>query len=752
MAARSGVLSAGSVARSGPAADDAHYFGDAQLLEAFAVRRDSAAFAALVRRHGPMVLGVCRRAVGNREDAEDAFQATFLVLALKAASIRKPQSVSDWLFGVALRTARKARAATVRRRTRLEQVMARIRPKVAAAPADSDLRLTLDEEISRLPAKYRAVILLCYLEGKTKREVAKQLGLPEGTVSTRLTRAREILRRRLTRKGVTLSAGAMVAVLCQEIAPASVPSALSATAAKAAGLLAAGKTAAGLVSANAAALARGVSKAMFIAKMKLAIILTVGLVLVTGATTEVAQHAIASARVNSILDRAIAEQAALASYSTHLDAEVEFMSRPPGMKGTGANVATELFSIEMRVDRARTDVAFENWYLRVGMHEREVQYKSRAISDGQRQLIRQQYLGGNGPHRVNLSLSSRAGDFRLSYPNAPHLYGIVFGDEKPILQILRDSGAATLRPKMENVDGHPCHVVEGKTDRGSYTVWIDPDAGSLMRRAVISKKPGDLYGDKKLRSQGTDFLMTGEEAEIRDVRIEKVGDLFVPMQATMENRASYGGGVEQTRETARRSGFQLNPDFAKLGAFVMDQVAEGTRVDVLDDDGPLKGAKMIWRHGDVVLVGLRDVVPALGPQPAVGEKAPQIEGKDIDGKPLKLSDYRGKVVVLVFWGSWCGPCMAMVPQERSLVKWLKDKPFALLGVNTEGSRDHARAAMVKERMTWPCWFDGYNGPIRQEWNIRGWPTVYVIDANGIIRYRDPQHLDDAVYALLDELE
>lgn len=294
--------------------------------------------------------------------------------------------------------------------------------------------------------------------------------------------------------------------------------------------------------------------------------------------------------------------------------------------------------------------------------------------------------------------------------------------------------------------------MEAKTARGTYTVWIDPSVGYQLRRAVVSKQPGDLYGDKKLRSQGTDFQMTGQQTEIHNVRFEKIGGHFIPMQATMENRAFYAGGVEQTRETAKRSDLQLDPDFARLGAFVMDGIADGTRVDVLDDDGPLKGAKLVWRHGDVELVDLGLALRPSGPQPAVGEIAPEIKGKDIDGKPLKLTDYRGKVVVLVFWGSWCGPCMAMTPRERSLVKWLKGKPFALLGVDNEDSRDHARAAMVREQMTWPCWFDGFNGPIRQRWNVRAWPTVYVIDPKGKIRYKDPNDLDEAVSALLEEFE
>ena len=122
---------------------------------------------------------------------------------------------------------------------------------------------------------------------------------------------------------------------------------------------------------------------------------------------------------------------------------------------------------------------------------------------------------------------------------------------------------------------------------------------------------------------------------------------------------------------------------------------------------------------------------------AVGRPAPEIEGIDMDGKPLRLSDYKGKVVVLVFWGTWCGPCMALVPRERDLVARLKDQPFALLGVDCKDDRETARKAMAREGMTWPSWYDGAadRGPIAERYHVRGYPSIFVIDAKGIIRAR-----------------
>ncbi len=253
---------------------------DGLLLEAFLARRDEAAFAALLRRHGRMVLGVCRRVLGNRHDAEDAFQATFLVLARKAATVEPRERVGNWLYGVAYRTALDARAADYRRRKR-ERPLEHM-PEPVAAPQETwpELRFLLDQELSRLPDKYRTPVVLCELEGRTRKEVARQLAIPEGTLSSRLAAARRLLAARLTRRGVVLSGGALAVLLARNAASAAVPPALATSTVKAATLLAAGKTAAGLVSAEAAALAKGVIQSMFLSKLKLgaATLLAAGLV------------------------------------------------------------------------------------------------------------------------------------------------------------------------------------------------------------------------------------------------------------------------------------------------------------------------------------------------------------------------------------------------------------------------------------------------------------------------------------------
>jgi RNA polymerase sigma factor (sigma-70 family) len=179
---------------------------DHQLLERFTGHREEAAFAALVRRHGPLVLGVCRSVLRHEQDAEDAFQATFLVFARQAASIQRREALGSWLYKVAYHVALKARAQAARRRSREREAF-------AGPPADPlldmtlrEVRAVLYEELRHLPERYRAPLILCYLEGKTQEEAARLLGWTKNRVRGRLERGRERLRGRLTRRGLAPSA------------------------------------------------------------------------------------------------------------------------------------------------------------------------------------------------------------------------------------------------------------------------------------------------------------------------------------------------------------------------------------------------------------------------------------------------------------------------------------------------------------------------------------------------------------------
>ncbi len=268
-----------------------------ELLEQFVAHRDELAFQVLVSRHGPMVLGICRRMLANTADVEDAFQATFLVLLRRAGSLGPGDAIAAWLHGVAVRVAQQSRTAAARRGRRERLGMA---VEVAGAePSDEDpeLRRILDEEINQLPLKYRSPIVLCYLEGQTHEEAARQLHWPLGTVKGRLARARSLLESRLTRRGVACGTGLAALAACSGTA-AAVPASLLAATCNAAARIGSGTLMAHVVSTSIAQLIQGVLSTMILQKMKLmAVAFVVSGLFLTGAGVVARQQATRSQEV-----------------------------------------------------------------------------------------------------------------------------------------------------------------------------------------------------------------------------------------------------------------------------------------------------------------------------------------------------------------------------------------------------------------------------------------------------------------------
>jgi RNA polymerase sigma factor (sigma-70 family) len=255
---------------------------DRQLLDDFTSSGDERAFAGLVERHGAMVLRVCRRVLQHEQDAEDAFQATFLVLARHPESIRRREALASWLYGVAYRTAMKAKRGTARRRSQEARLRDRT-PATAPSQTWDDVQVVLDEEIQRLPELFREAFVLCVLHGKTVPAAAADLGIKEGTLSWRLARARQRLRQRLGRRGIQLSAVVAALSLLPGAGEAAVPAALACSTIRFGLLVAAGGPAAGVIPSHIAALAAGVTRAMFLTNTKIATAVLLAISVLTSA-------------------------------------------------------------------------------------------------------------------------------------------------------------------------------------------------------------------------------------------------------------------------------------------------------------------------------------------------------------------------------------------------------------------------------------------------------------------------------------
>ncbi|MHB1422169.1 MAG: sigma-70 family RNA polymerase sigma factor [Gemmataceae bacterium] len=254
---------------------------DAELLRCFNSNQDEGAFAELMRRHGPLVLSVCRRVLGHEQDAEDAFQAAFLVLARKAASIRKGESVGSFLYGVAYRIAMKERGKRPQRRQREQRQQPTLPSSPVSEAAFRELQMLLDEGVNRLAEKYRTPFVLCCLAGKSKSEAAQELGWKEGTVSSRLAQARKELQQFLSRKGVSLVAALTATGMAENVATACVSPLLAGVALRSAMRFASGSSAV-METAKAVQLAEGVLRNMTVLPWKTATALLLTVCLVAG--------------------------------------------------------------------------------------------------------------------------------------------------------------------------------------------------------------------------------------------------------------------------------------------------------------------------------------------------------------------------------------------------------------------------------------------------------------------------------------
>jgi RNA polymerase sigma factor (sigma-70 family) len=700
---------------------------DADLLGRFVAGRgegaSEAAFSVIVARHGPMVLGVCERVLRNRHAADDAFQATFLILARKASTVRvEPgDSLGRWLYGVSVRVARRAKAICLAERA-LVREFHNVEPPDKSTSQDfaaiHDLREVIDGAIARLPRRYRSVVVLCYLEGLTQEEAASRLRCPVGTIRSRLHRARNRLRSSLTRRGLAPAVTGST-LLAGTTTKANVPPALAQATIASAGRLCAGGALAGTVSTAILTLVRMESRSMIMNKGLWALLLSMA----AGLT---ATGAIALGHGPRDDPKAPAPPADPSKVDT-------------AVARSSASIADRFAKIRAEYD-AKNDALMEAQAKVKGQREHNKLYQTMAPDEA--------------------AYSRRVVDLVLSSPSEPAardaltwvLNKVFMFDYGPYGDEFSRAAALLVRHHADDPD--------------AVRVGLGLGEGVTAHRDILLMQ---LYATAKSReAKGLARLALAQYLEMKAKFIRGVGNSrerrknvfigFIDDDDKVVDKAI----PESDEEYAYRMELRLyDPDAVQKEAerLYEEVIAEDADVPhitlkIRELEAIRQAPKPSWNGKPLTTEELGQLDRILAQKATLGEvahgrlddlrnlvngkPAPSIEGVDLEGKPLSLSDHRGKVVVLSFWGSWCGPCMREVPTERELVERYKDKPFVLLGVNCGEDKQAALEAVANEKITWRSWHDGDSGegPIVKRYHVRKYPTFFIIDGDGRISAKD----------------
>ncbi len=822
---------------------------DADLLQRFVEARDEAAFTALVERHGSLVLGVCHRALGNPHDAEDACQATFLVLARSAATVRKTASLSCWLH----RVARSVAANLRRERFRREQREHRIPPPVVRDTAGEigwrEVQAALDEEIARLPERYRAPIILCYLDGKTRDEAATRLALSPGTLHGRLERGRRMLCERLTRRGLTLSATLLATAVGEGAARAiASPTLVLASARAALAFAARDARDVGGVSARTLSLAREGFRGAIIGKLRVAAAVTLcaGLLLTAGDSFSAAEQPAPDART-SAKNVANAAPAAVRSLEgtwqavavevngkrntseEATDLQMIFSGDAITLKsisGLGgerkqkfklrpdiSTVAIDLTSLDGQEKGQTTSAIYslKNDVLTLcfaraekGAGARPGEFKTRE-GDG-RILIEMVRKGAKRPGatagvtRADDPARAEFATIQREWQKAEDRYGKAFDKAKTaeerqkLTTELKLTANALAERSLKVADGNPENPVALTCLFWSYGRARNTDTGekalALLRDGRIARARFDELADALTKAS----VESGRGLELAPLVLERAKQNLDHPRAVRAliwvcNRYYKFPGDKAT-EAPR--------PFAAAAEIIVDRFADSPEISNFceclapADSAPPPWALKFERHLKTIQAKNHDRLVRVtssfalasilmnaagesrqkeglklleqfvkdfdGSDPKVaavedvylyfaraevkrfrllrpGMPAPEIEGKNLDGGPMRLSQFRGKVVLLSFWATSCAPCMKLIPHERALAERLKDKPFAIIGVNSDSEDAEIKKVLLAQRINWPSFRDQRTGKssISADWQITGIPTLYLIDSEGIIR-------------------
>ncbi|MDR3621240.1 MAG: sigma-70 family RNA polymerase sigma factor [Paludisphaera borealis] len=696
---------------------------DADLVRGFLEAHGEAAeaaFEAIAARHGPMVLGVCRRTLGDEHAAEDAFQAVFLILARKARSVQVDDSLGRWLHGVATRVARRAKNQAARE-VPGASAADRSTDDPAVIALRAEVRQMVGQEVARLPRKYREAVALCHLDGLSHDRAAEALGLPVGTVRSRLSRARDLLRTRLTRRG--LAPAALAAWLSEPQAEAAVSKALLESTVK---LAAAGaKTA---VPPAIAALACLATRSLLTAKVAAvgAVVVAVGCLAVAGRRgEEPPKQPIPNAAPEVKAPAAPAPSPSLADQFQRIIKEYDDAQQ---------HTQTE-------AEKGKTD--FERWKLYNKYQVDEAPFARRVVDlaaehpkepasrDALIWVIDKPHRSDHGPYgdevarAVNLLVMHHADDAETARLGL-NLDNVITRRRDAFLEGIyanakgREAKGLARVALARYLEAKAPFVAVARLAKSSQVIMVQTyDDQGAMTKQTIPLSNEELGYRVQLRMFDPDAVRREAERLYEEV-VSDYAD--IPYVTT------------RRRELERL--LRKTPADPKERA-EQEQLKEYLQTQKIPTLGEFASGR---------LDEMRNLV--------VGKPAPDFEGVGVDGKPVRLSDFRGKVVVLDFWFSTCGPCLREIPDQRKLTEAMKGRPFTFLGIVKDGQIDDARKVIDSEKISWPNVLAG-GETITERYHIESFPSHVVIDAQGVIRAKghlDPASVGPVVEKLVKEAE
>jgi RNA polymerase sigma factor (sigma-70 family) len=673
---------------------------DADLVRGFLDAHDEAAeaaFEAIAARHGPMVLGVCRRILDDEHAAEDAFQAVFLILARKARTVQVDDSLGRWLHGVARRVARRAKHHAARE---IPGAAASNRTvdDPAAATLRAEVRRMVGQEVARLPRKYREAVALCHLDGLSHDRAAEALGLPVGTVRSRLSRARALLRTRLASRG--LAPAALAAWLNAPRADAAVPQALLESTVKLAG-----SGAKHTVPPAIAALAGRAAMSLLAAKATA----------LGAAVVAVACLAVATRRGDDPPKKPSAEQAP----------EVKAPTAPP----SAPSLADQFQKIIKEYDDAK---------------RRTHEEAEKAKTEFEQSKIYSNFWVDEAP------FAKRLIDIAAEHPKDPAsrdaLIWVIDQPHRPENGAYSPEVSRAVNLLVEH------HADDVETARLGLELnnTFSRRRDSLIEGVYANAKGREAKGFARLAlarylEAKADLLDLWRQREWRPFEIETFDDngKTVRMPIRVDNEeAGYEVHLrmldpDAVRREAERLYEEVIADYADIPYITTHRLKLERRLKQTPTN-----ARERTEHEQIKEHLRTSKIPTLGEFAAgrldemrnltVGKPAPDFEGVGVDGKPVKLSDFRGKVVMLDFWFSACGPCLREIPDQRKLTEAMKGRPFTFLGIVSREPIDDAREVIESEKVSWPNILTGGEA-IAERYHVEGYPTHILIDAQGVIR-------------------